>query len=1154
MYKKKMKSIFAAALTVVMLSSQAVSAMAAEDYGADVLSEESEFVLVPSDEAEASDPEAIDQEAFEFELVEEPTEEEAAGEETAETSDEEISLGEAETSEEQEEGAFVTAQEEENYTAILSGIQGMPEEYELTAPEKSIKDSIIEADDYSEFLKLTEGEDYVEDRVMTLADNRAHAEMIANAYNGRLVSYSYGVALIDLSDSPVDVADAYLLASDPFTNIPAVVPNYINEVEDPVAAPQGARSGVLSTDINKSLITDWEKIYYDWGFDDPYLNPNSYDGNGEFGLYEFFQWHHEMIDTFSAWGVTTGDPSITVAVIDSGINFEHEDFDPGTDKVTEFSINTDPEKREACRTNHGSHVGGIVAASLNGKGGAGVAPDVKLFSVMANTRPIGGKVGEYTDADLVASINFVAGKDKDNNEVGRHADILNMSIGGPVPNPLIQEAINYAYKQGITVVVSMGNEHSNDKSYPACYEHVISVASVNEEGTRSWFSTYGPWCTIAAPGSNILSTYADAPDSYGLMDGTSMASPIVAGACALYMSVYGHVDPDEMTAVIKKSAVKTSETGIGAGIINLAKMFGGDSAAPTITEDNDNIYIEVNNFKVENSGDEKSEVEDKSNKQFNRGTSIIYTTNGSKPAAKNGKVTNGNVIAVEDLPGTIATISKSEITGLLSADKKFTVKAATLTGVGTLSKPATLTFKAIATNKEKKVTSITVTGQKTVVAGGSATYKASVLPSNAKVKKVDWSVTPATDGVTISRSGKLKVASTVAPGTFTITAAAKDSSGVTGTFEVNVSSTKTASVVLTPGSTDELYQIAYNKKKVLTSLKLFNVNIAGEGRELPENEITLSAKTLDKEGNDLSSATGLLWKSSNPKVVTVYGDGNTVTVKALNKGTATITCTAQDGSKKKASVKVSVTVPVSGISLSIKKGQSNNLATGSSVQFSVNYGDAYGAPSVKKVEWEAKPHIERSNINGGEYEDVTKLYPDIDKLFKLTSSGKLTAGKQSEYNKCRETLLSGDYSYDNGYRLGMYVDVYAYSQDGTGYYAAYGINLKQMCPVDFEIFFGDERVSSYTFEDPSTPYKIFALTTWYSFDGKVRDINLYDDINVHSSNPEVATGSLLRDDEGYLGLIVVPQKKGKTTLTLKAMDGSGKKCTFTIKVVNDPAK
>lgn len=267
------------------------------------------------------------------------------------------------------------------------------------------------------------------------------------------------------------------------------------------------------------------------------------------------QWHHKSILTDQAWDITKGHEEIIVAVIDDGVNVNHLELqkkivDPYDvlSKASQFSVPGD----------HGTHIAGIIASEMdNPNGGTGIAPMVKVM-------PINVFNGEeaYT-SDIIMAIEYA---------ISHGADIINMSLGMYEYSLALNEAIQKAYQAGLIIVAAAGNEKSGLPSYPAAYENVVSVSSIDESNILSSFSNYGQTIDIAAPGSFI---YSSLWTGYGYMSGTSMAAPMVAGVAALVWSENPDLNNQQIINQLYKTAVDLGPAGkdihYGYGKLNAYK-------------------------------------------------------------------------------------------------------------------------------------------------------------------------------------------------------------------------------------------------------------------------------------------------------------------------------------------------------------------------------------------------------------------------------------------------------------------------------------------------------------------------------------------------------------------------------------------------------
>ncbi len=229
------------------------------------------------------------------------------------------------------------------------------------------------------------------------------------------------------------------------------------------------------------------------------------------------QWALPMINAPSAWAELPNTPVI-VAVIDSGLCAEHADLQGRILAGYDF-VEGDDVPQDAF--GHGCGVAGIIAANTNNEIGiAGIAPNAQIMPLrVLNAQGIG------TYSDVASAILYAADHD---------AQIINLSLGGTQSSDLLENAVNYAVSHGVLIVAAAGNT-SNRVLYPAAYEPVIAVGSIDRSMQTSSFSPTSQ-IDLYAPGRDILTTQTDG--SYALMTGTSFAAPQVAGIAALEIA-YG---------------------------------------------------------------------------------------------------------------------------------------------------------------------------------------------------------------------------------------------------------------------------------------------------------------------------------------------------------------------------------------------------------------------------------------------------------------------------------------------------------------------------------------------------------------------------------------------------------------------------------------
>jgi len=253
------------------------------------------------------------------------------------------------------------------------------------------------------------------------------------------------------------------------------------------------------------------------------------------------------------WDLTTGSTVVTIAIIDTGVDYGHLDLVdklvPGYDFVNNDAAPQDDN-------GHGTHVAGIAAASSNnGVGVAGVSWGARIMPVKVLNASGGG-----TYADTASGVIWAA---------DHGAQVINLSLGGTGPSAVLADAINYAHSQGVVVVAAAGNTGSNFVLYPARYPNVIAVAKTNS--TNNWDgSNYGPEIDLAAPGASIYSTVVG---GYDYKSGSSMSTGYVSGVAAILKGIAGNTSPDLIESQLESTALDIEFAGwdeyTGAGLIQM---------------------------------------------------------------------------------------------------------------------------------------------------------------------------------------------------------------------------------------------------------------------------------------------------------------------------------------------------------------------------------------------------------------------------------------------------------------------------------------------------------------------------------------------------------------------------------------------------------
>lgn len=280
-----------------------------------------------------------------------------------------------------------------------------------------------------------------------------------------------------------------------------------------------------------------------------------------------FQWNLAKVQASNAWDLTTGSASVSVAVLDTGVDLSHPDLQG---KVV-ASVNFTDSATVSDVNGHGTHVAGIVGATTNnGQGVAGLGYNTTVMNVK-----VMGDNGSGSSGSIAQGVVWAA----DNG-----ARVINISAGATFQMTTLESAINYAQGRGVVVVAAAGNNGSSAPFYPAFYSDVIAVASTDMFDNLAPSSDYGDWVDVAAPGGNIYSTLPN--NRYASLSGTSMASPHVAGLAGLVFSRVADTNGngflnDEVRACIQGNADSIGISGIGSGRINAYRAVQCNSGSAT---------------------------------------------------------------------------------------------------------------------------------------------------------------------------------------------------------------------------------------------------------------------------------------------------------------------------------------------------------------------------------------------------------------------------------------------------------------------------------------------------------------------------------------------------------------------------------------------
>ena len=310
------------------------------------------------------------------------------------------------------------------------------------------------------------------------------------------------------------------------------------------------------------------------------------------------QWGLALVQGAGAWLQTRGAADVPVAVIDTGIEYDHpdlkdqlwvnrgedvngngivdaEDFNGVDDDENGFIDDirgwdftdaptfidggdyAERDNDPADENGHGTAVAGIIAAKAdNGIGIAGLAPGLRVMNLRAGTSS-----GYLEEDDVAAAIMYA---------VEQGARVINMSFGDLVVSPMLRDVIEYAYTRNVVMIASSGNGATNTPHFPSGFSETIAVGAIDKNSERAGFSNFGTSLDVVAPGLNVWSTARN--EKYKKFSGTSAAAPFVSATAGLILSLHPEWGPAQVRSVLVESALDLGETGwdpqFGHGLID----------------------------------------------------------------------------------------------------------------------------------------------------------------------------------------------------------------------------------------------------------------------------------------------------------------------------------------------------------------------------------------------------------------------------------------------------------------------------------------------------------------------------------------------------------------------------------------------------------
>lgn len=276
------------------------------------------------------------------------------------------------------------------------------------------------------------------------------------------------------------------------------------------------------------------------------------------------QWAVSSTNSNLVWDKIDQKEQVKVAVIDSGVDYNHPDLKGKIDVKNGYDfVNDDNDPMDD--NGHGTHVAGIIAANMNNDEGiVGITGDldVSILPIKAMDKDGSGDLNNVTKGIIYA--------------VDKGVDIINLSLGGVDDDDNLKEAIEYAIEKNVLVIAAAGNDKRNCDNYtPAGIEGVYTVGASSIINKMARFSNFGTSIDIAAPGISILSTVPGG--GYEAWDGTSMAAPVVTGVAAMLIAEDNTITVNEIKTILDETAKDMLKDGYdilsGNGFIDSLKAF-----------------------------------------------------------------------------------------------------------------------------------------------------------------------------------------------------------------------------------------------------------------------------------------------------------------------------------------------------------------------------------------------------------------------------------------------------------------------------------------------------------------------------------------------------------------------------------------------------
>jgi subtilisin len=307
--------------------------------------------------------------------------------------------------------------------------------------------------------------------------------------------------------------------------------------------------GKIKTDPNVEYVEIDQEAHILGFVDDSLLSSNK----KMYAMAQTVPWGVSKIRATDIWSGGNKGTGIKVCVIDTGIDYNHEDLKGNYKGGYNFLNNTDNPMDD---NGHGTHVAGTIAALDNDMGVIGVAPEASIYSLKVLDAN-----GSGSYSNIISAIDWA---------INNNMQIISMSLGGGFSQAL-KDICDNAYNYGILLIAAAGNSNGDGSQdtigYPAKFDSVVAIAATDSNDARASFSSCGPEVELSAPGVNIPSTVPKGtceccdPSGYKQLSGTSMSTPHVSGTAALILKAHPEMTNADVRKTLQNTAIDLGKQG-----------------------------------------------------------------------------------------------------------------------------------------------------------------------------------------------------------------------------------------------------------------------------------------------------------------------------------------------------------------------------------------------------------------------------------------------------------------------------------------------------------------------------------------------------------------------------------------------------------------